>query len=115
MAIPEERIVETRPVIETRSIETRRGGGSNGFLYFAVGALIVGVGVLGYMYYNGQLTQDAQDTTIERSADAIGDAADRIGDSVGDLTRVPPTTATPSPAPAPTPAPDPVEPPAPPT
>lgn len=112
MAIPEERIVETRPVIETRSIETRRGG-SNGFLYFAVGALIVGVGVLGYMYYNGQLTQDAQDTSIERSADAIGDAADKIGDSVGDLTRVPPTTA--APAPSPTPAPAPVEPAPPPT
>lgn len=101
MAIPEERIVETRPVIETRSVETRRGG-SNGFLYFAVGALIVGVGVLGYMYYNGQQTQDS---AVERSANAIGDAADKIGDSVSDLTRVPPQTTTPAPSPSPAPAP----------
>lgn len=93
MAVPEERIVETRPVVETRS-----SGGSNGFLYFAVGALIVGVGVLGYMYYTGQQTQD---TSIERGADAIGDAADRIGDSIKDATRVPPQTSAPAPSPAP--------------
>ncbi len=29
-------------------------GSGNGFLYFAIGALIVAVGVLGWMFYNGR-------------------------------------------------------------
>lgn len=63
---------------------TERPAGSNGFLYFAVGALIVAVGVLGYMYYDGQFDNRS---SVERSADAIGDAADDIGDSVRDAAR----------------------------
>jgi hypothetical protein len=75
------------------------GRGSNGFLYFAVGALIVAVGVLGYMYYTGQTHSE---TAVERSADKIGDAARDISDAAKDVTRN-----------APTPTPQPVQPTAP--
>jgi hypothetical protein len=55
---------------------------SHGFLYFIVGALIVGVVVLGFLFYNGNLGGRASnDSAVERSADAIGDAADEIGDA----------------------------------
>ncbi|HEX5008692.1 MAG TPA: hypothetical protein VFV70_16380 [Hyphomonadaceae bacterium] len=62
---------------------------NNGFLYFIVGALIVGVIVLGFLFYNGNLggQRSSTDAAIERSADAIGDAADKIGDSAGDAAR----------------------------
>jgi hypothetical protein len=82
----------------------QRSGGSNGFLYFAIGALIVAVGVLGWMFYDGGW-RSSNDTTIERSADKIGDAADDIGDSVKDAAR-----NVPAPAPAPAPATPPVTP-----
>lgn len=86
---------------------TEQGGSSssgsgNGFLYFAIGALIVAVGVLGWMFYNGQSSQNSGDTAIERAADSIGSAADKIGDSAKDAART-----VPQPAPAPQPAPQP--------
>lgn len=79
--------------------QTGGSKGSSGFLYFAVGALIVAVGVLGYFYFNSQATTSPSETAIERSADAIGDAADKIGDSVGDAAR----NVNPPPSPAPQP------------
>jgi len=83
----------------------QRTSGGNGFLYFAIGALIVAVGVLGWMFYNGGFA-NPNDSAIERSAGAIGDAADDIKDSVKDAARN-------IPAPAPAPAqPSPVTPPA---
>jgi hypothetical protein len=66
------------------------GRGSNGFLYFAVGALIVAVGVLGYMYYSGQIHHES---SIERSADKIGDAARDLGDAAKDAAHSVPTPA----------------------
>jgi hypothetical protein len=60
---------------------TETSGNSHGFLYFIVGALIVGVVVLGFLFYNGNLGQSREENAIERSADAIGDAADEIGDA----------------------------------
>jgi hypothetical protein len=62
---------------------------NHGFLYFIVGALIVGVIILGFLFYNGNLggQQSSTDAAVERSADAIGDAADRIGDSADDAAR----------------------------
>lgn len=65
--------------------ETRSGG--NGFLYFIVGALLVAVGVLAFMSYNGNLGQSREDAAIERTADAIGDAARGVEDSVEDAAR----------------------------
>lgn len=66
---------------------------NNGFLYFIVGALIVGVVVLAFLYFNGNLDGGAQqaatDASVERSADAIGDAADSIGDAAEDVSRNP--------------------------
>jgi hypothetical protein len=80
---------------------TEQGSSSgNGFLYFAIGALIVGVGVLAWMFYNGQTNRSSSDTAIEHAADSIGDAAEKIGDSAKDATR-----NIPAPAPAPQPAP----------
>jgi len=61
---------------------------NHGFLYFIVGALIVGVIILGFLFYNGNLGgRSSSDAAIERSADAIGDAADKIGDSAEDAAR----------------------------
>ncbi len=78
---------------------TEERSGSNAFLYLAVGALIVAVAVLGWMFYDGQWRQqDSTSTAIERSADAIGDAADDVSDSVRDAAR---STSTPPPQPAP--------------
>ena len=85
--------------------EQGRSGG-NGFLYFAVGALIVAVGVLAYLFYSGGLGPSKSDTAIERMADSVGDAADDIGDSARDASR-----NIPAPAPAPTPNPAPQPPP----
>ena len=82
-----------------------RSSGNNAFLYFAVGALIVAVGVLGWMFYDGQWrTEDPTSTAIERSADAIGDAADDISDSVRDAARSVPAPQPPQRAPATPPA-----------
>ncbi len=57
-------------------------GGSNGFLYFIVGALLIAVIGLGVVFYNGGLGQSRTDRAIERSADAVGEAADAVGDKV---------------------------------
>ena len=79
-----------------------RSSSNNAFLYFAVGALIVAVGVLGWMFYDGQWRSDddAASAAIERSADAIGDAADDVSDSVRDAARSTPAPQPPQPAPA---------------
>lgn len=82
------------------AVEERRSGG-NGFLYFAIGALIVAVGVLGWMFYQGGMERSPADTAVERMADSVGDAADAIGDSARDATD---NIPTPEPAPAPVPA-----------
>lgn len=82
------------------AVEERRSGG-NGFLYFAVGALIVAVGVLAWMFYNGENNRNSTDSAIERVADSVSDAADDIGDSARDAAR---NVPQPAPAPAPTPA-----------
>ena len=84
------------------AVEESRTSGGNGFLYFAIGALIVGVGVLAWMFYGGQTTRSASDSSIERAADAIGDAADDMGDRARDASR---SVPMPQPAPAPQPAP----------
>ena len=86
------------------AVEERRTGG-NGFLYFAVGALIVAVGVLAWMFYNGESNRANDGTALERVADSVSDAADDIGDSARDAAR-----NIPQPAPAPEPAPAPVTP-----
>ena len=62
---------------------TETSGNSNGFLYFIVGVLLVGVVVLGIMFFNGGLpgAQSPTERAIDRTADAIGDAADKVGDA----------------------------------
>ena len=62
-------------------------GGSNGFLYFIVGALLIAVIGLGVAFYNGGVGQSRTDRAIERSADAVGDAAESVGDSVEKATK----------------------------
>lgn len=81
----------------------RSSGSGNGFLYFAVGALLVAVGVLGWLYYNGS-TQARSDSAVERMAESVSSAVDKIGDSARDASRKMPEPA-PVPAPAPAPAP----------
>ncbi len=91
------------------AIEERRSNG-NAFLYFAVGALIVAVAVLAWMYYDGQWRGDAGSSAVERSADAISDAAEDVSDSVRDARTTPPpqpVPTVPAPAPATPPAPAP--------
>ncbi|RYD90610.1 MAG: hypothetical protein EOP61_29175 [Sphingomonadales bacterium] len=83
--------------------ERRTTSGNNGFLYFAVGALIVAVGVLAWMFYNGESNRSRSDTALERVADSVGDAARDIGDSAKDAARNVPTPQ-PTPAPAAPPA-----------
>lgn len=82
------------------AVEERRSGGGNGFLYFAIGALIVAVGVLAWMFYNGETNRSRTDTAVERMADSVSDAADEIGDSARDAAQ-----NIPAPTPAPTPNP----------
>jgi len=93
--MPEERV--------SSSSTTEKGGG-NGFLYFAVGALIVAVGVLAWMFYGGgwgtSPSERSADATLERTADAVGDAADKIGDAASDAARSIPQPAPSQPAPA---------------
>jgi hypothetical protein len=96
---PEERTTIVTPA------GTRKG---NAFLYFAVGALIIAVGALAWMFYTDQTSRAAPDSAVERAADAIGDAADDIGDSARDATR---NIPEPRPAPAPSPQLTPVLPP----
>lgn len=51
-------------------------GNSNGFLYFVVGAVVVGVIVLGVMFFN-----ERNDSLLENAAEAVGEAADEVGDA----------------------------------
>jgi hypothetical protein len=60
---------------------TETSGNSNGFLYFIVGVLLVGVVVLGFMFYNNGGVQSPTESAVERTADAVGDAADDVGDA----------------------------------
>lgn len=92
------------------AIEERRTSGGNGFLYFVVGALVIGVAVLAYIMLSGQ-PRTAEDDALGRAADSIGDAADSISDSARDAARNMPQVPAPQPAPAPTPAPVPATPP----
>lgn len=63
---------------------TESSGNSHGFLYFIVGVLLVGVVVLGIVYFNGGTPAPA--SPVERAADAVGDAADKVGDAAKDST-----------------------------
>lgn len=88
------------------AVQETRSSGGNGFLYFAIGALIVAVGVLAWMFYNGETNRANEGTALERVADSVSDAADDIGDSARDAARDA-ARNVPQPAPAPTPAPTP--------
>jgi hypothetical protein len=80
-------------------------GGGNAFLYFAVGALIVAVGVLGWMTYTGSQNKTASDTALERMADSVGEAAENVGESARKAVDNIPAAPVPTPAPQPAPAP----------
>ena len=56
--------------------ETTRS--SNGFLYFIVGALVVGMIVLAFMFFGGA---DTNNGPIEGVAESVGEAADEVGDA----------------------------------
>lgn len=56
---------------------TESSGSSNGFLYFIVGALVIGMLVLGYFVFQGKPASSPMD----RAADAVSDAADSVGDA----------------------------------
>jgi len=62
---------------------TESSGNSNGMLYFIVGALVVGLLVIGFFVMNGRPAS----TPMERAADAVGDAANQVGDAAKDATR----------------------------
>lgn len=81
------------------AVEERRSGG-NGFLYFAVGALIVAVAALAWMFYQGETSRGA-DTAVERMADSVGDTADAIGDSAREAADNLPQAPQPAPNPPP--------------
>ncbi len=72
------------------AVQENRSGGGNGFLYFAVGALVVAVAVLGYMFYQSQ-QQTPAESAIESMADSVGEAADSVGDAARDATNNAPT------------------------
>lgn len=56
---------------------TGTSGSSNGFLYFIVGALVVGVIVLAVMFFTSQ----RNDSPMENAAEAVAEAADEVGDA----------------------------------
>jgi len=68
---------------------TETSGNSNGFLYFIVGVLLVAVVVVGFIVYNGSTSHSSGDRAIERTADAVGDAAGKIGDAASDAAKKP--------------------------
>lgn len=90
---------ETGQQMGERKVQSSSSGG---VLYFVVGALVVAVAGLGYMYFNGQMRPQ---TPGEKAGDALaGDAA--AGDAARDLGGVaknaarnlnPPTTPAPKP------------------
>jgi hypothetical protein len=59
---------------------TESSGSSNGFLYFIVGAMLIAMIVLGFMYFNGGFGAPA-DGPMENAAEAVGEAADEVGDA----------------------------------
>ncbi|HVY88891.1 MAG TPA: hypothetical protein VG942_08490 [Hyphomonadaceae bacterium] len=87
---------------DERVTSSTSSSSGNGFLYFAIGALIVAVGVLGYMFYNGGLgnsSQDRANSAIERTADAVGDAAKDLGSAAKDAAHNVPVPAPAQPTP----------------
>lgn len=75
--------------------ERPTSGGGNGFLYFVVGALVVGVAVLAWFMFGQPATTDS---SIDRMADSVTEAADSISDSARDAAD---NVTPPAPAPAP--------------
>lgn len=75
------------------AIEERRPRGGNGFLYFVVGALVVGVAVLAWFMFGQPSTTDS---SLDRMADSVGEAVDSISDSAEDAARnvTPPAPAS---------------------
>ena len=72
--------------------EQSSSGSGNGFLYFAIGALIVGVGVLAWMFYNDQTHHSSSDTAIEArvpSTRAMAEAARASSTLVSSAPRTP--------------------------
>lgn len=80
------------------AIEERPTSGGNGFLYFVVGALVIGVAVLAWYLMSGQTS--TTDNSLDRVADSVSEAADSISDSAEDAAR---NVTPPAPQPAPTP------------
>jgi hypothetical protein len=60
---------------------TESSGNSNGFLYFIVGAMLIALIVLAIMYFNGGFGGAPSDGPIENAAEAVGEAADEVGDA----------------------------------
>ncbi len=60
---------------------TESSGNSNGFLYFIVGAMLVGLVILAIMYFNGGFGGASNDSPLENAAEAVGEAADEVGDA----------------------------------
>lgn len=80
--------------------EERRTGGGNGFLYFVVGALVVGVAVLAWMMLSDQPANNSD--PLSRAAESVSEAAESISESAEDAANTMPQTApAPEPAPAP--------------
>ncbi len=61
--------------------EQRREGGGNGFLYFAIGALVVSVAVLAWMMLRTDNRPSNAEKALGQVADSVSDAADSISDS----------------------------------
>lgn len=83
------------------AVQETRSSGGNGFLHFAIGALIVAIGVLAWIFYKGETNRASEGTALERVADSVSDAADDIGDSARDAAS---NITHPTPASAPAPA-----------
>jgi hypothetical protein len=54
---------------------------NHGGLYFIVGILVVGLAILAYFMFAGDRGGTPVNTAIERSADAVDNAADKVGDA----------------------------------
>lgn len=98
----ERRVIAEPPTTrDIRVVRTQKSGG-NGFLYFAVGALIVAVGALGYFYYETNQATTQRQASADQKVGQIGQAADKLGDTVRDAARaVDPRPQTLSAAPPP--------------
>jgi hypothetical protein len=83
----ERRVTTETPSTTDRTVVRTERRGGNGFLYFIVGALVVAVGVIGFLYYENQRTTTQARTQTEQKLEAIGNAADKLGDTVRDATR----------------------------